>query len=152
MPQLTLDSFVLTIRPCGQPSISHATSFLDLPYDIRRRVYSYAGLSIPRSQPIWLNYLAPLQDNDDDDCPLSHLGVELEDIPAEQDVSPYTQSLSRFLHGPLAHPSPHLDLRCRCKVFDLFPCTNNRYSLPNTHCLGLGVVGGRSCLPLGTAA
>lgn len=91
---------------------------LRLPFDIRRRVYEYAGLS--DGTFISLNYLHP----DIDVCPQTYDSLDLEKISAdgsedsdgsdEHDncISRYSQTVSRFLNGPMPYPDIQLERPC----------------------------------------
>jgi hypothetical protein len=108
MIQCTLDEYFVTDsrRKVAVPR----TAFLHLPYSLHRRIYEYAGLI--EGLEIYLNYLAP---DPAEICPQSYLGSDLGTISPQDDISSYSESVSRFLDGPLPWPKIHLNRRCRCR-------------------------------------
>jgi len=97
-------------------STSNKSSILlPLPSDIRRRIYEYAGLS--DGTYISLNYLHP----DTDACPQTYDSLDLEKISADNSedsgnynncISRYSQTVSRFLNGPMPYPDIQLERPC----------------------------------------
>ncbi len=104
MVQRTLHEYFVSQR--RREIASRKTAFLDLPFDLRRRIYEYAGLS--EGRVIYLNYIAR-----EDECPQKYLGFDLQAVPQQQELSSYSQSVSRFFDG-LSWPDIRLDRRCTC--------------------------------------
>lgn len=85
------------------------STFHHLPYDIRRRIYLYAGLLY--NSRICLNYM----DSSTEQSPLAYDGIDPEYWPTEERIIAKSQSLSPFLDGPVPSPKIHLN---RCCVVD----------------------------------
>lgn len=124
-------------------SKSSNISLFDLPFDIRRRIYQYAGLV--DGMVIDLNYMVPkaeecrkldsMNDVDKPNCDMPYHGThgtsegtydDLDLYPEtfsfwdsnqfEQlpTISKYSRSISRFVDGPVSHPYIRLNRPCQC--------------------------------------
>ena len=100
--------------------------FLRLPYNIRKRIYEYAGLF--RGEHISLNYQRP-EWMDDSFHPIHCLDALAppDDYEEEEDleVSEYSQHLTRFLDGPMPNPNIRLqraELYCCSEYNEDGPC------------------------------
>jgi hypothetical protein len=94
------------------PGHSDGRSFFDLPYHIRRKIYSFLKLD---GRLVYLNYAPP--EYFDSTVWLETYRYELETAPfanSKETISEYTQSVSHFLHGPVQDTTIHLERRCNC--------------------------------------
>jgi len=67
--------------------------------------------------PIFFNYLPPSLD---EACPSTYDFKDLETISSECDLSQHSQSVSRFLNGPMPYPKIELERQCYVEG-----CSNN---------------------------
>jgi hypothetical protein len=81
----------------------------DLPFHIRYRIYEYATVT---GRVVRINYMRPAGV-----CPQTYTS-RLEEGFQKEYLTPYSQSVSHFLDGPIPNPNIRLDRRCRCFMTD----------------------------------
>lgn len=105
MVQRTLYEY---FRPQHPRGAHPKTTFLDLQYDLRRRIYLHAGL--PSNSTIYLNYLY----SSNESCIQEYDRNDPEHWPIEEKITARSQSLSYFLDGYLPWPEIRLNRHCAC--------------------------------------
>ncbi len=84
------------------------TTFLLLPYNIRRRIYLHAGLLSNST-----NYLKYVRSSNEH-CIQAYNPHHPESWPSEEEITPRSHSLSHFIDGYLPWPATHLNRHCTC--------------------------------------
>lgn len=107
----TLHDFFTSSRIRGPPQ---GRTFFDLPYNVRRQIYSYLHLD---GRTIWLNYLVPTDKK-------WSIGIQSYGDGLGSDstkvLSEYTRSVSQFVSGPCSDPPVFLNLRCECLGLEIW--------------------------------
>lgn len=113
MSQITLHRYGFPIRTTTsrRPNSALPTQgfpLMRLPYSIRRRIYILAGLF--SGFKIHLNYEPPEDEEFEEPFCTQFLScANLEDLPQQDEVTPWSEQLSHFIDGPLPHPKIMLD-------------------------------------------
>ena len=118
MPQLTLHHYNYPIRTISsrRPDATLPAQpfpFLRLPSSIRRRIYIFAGLF--SGFKIHMNYEPPEDDEElwnpeiEPFCTQFLSYKNIDEIPQQNDISPWSLELSHFIEGPLPYPRIMLD-------------------------------------------
>ena len=85
---------------------------MSLPPELRRKIYIYAGLF--SGFDIQLNYEPPDEDEIDEEFCTQYLSrSDLQDIPQQREIKPWSEQVSHFIEGPVRYPKLLLDRSIR---------------------------------------
>lgn len=89
--------------------IAAKTTFLHLPFNVRREIYLLSGLVA--NSAIYFNYIPSSNEH----CIQEYSPFDREDLPTEPKITPRSQSLTHFLDRYLSWPQIHLNRYCGCE-------------------------------------